>query len=168
MEDKRGTKRTCSPSKEGSPVLSDAPTPPEVSLRSPHSPVFEQGNSSRKAPVLDLSLSSNEEGLIPDTSCDEEFIRRLFGDLNHDVLRLPGDGNVIILSNSDKEEEVREEDAADAEVAPSSATGIPTSTFSIADTDEAPTRVQDDNSGDRTPDWEADSGSNVRDEAGSP
>jgi hypothetical protein len=59
MEDKRDTKRTCSPSKEGSPSPSSAPTPPpapsrsppllgsppEVSSRRPRSPVFEQGSS---------------------------------------------------------------------------------------------------------------------------
>jgi hypothetical protein len=84
----RGTKRAQSPSKKGSPSLSSAPTPPlassgtlsplgsslEVSSRYPRSPVFEQGGSSGKAPVVDLSSSLNEEGLIPDTSRDEEFI----------------------------------------------------------------------------------------------
>jgi hypothetical protein len=51
--------------------------------------VFEQGDSSGKALVVDLSLSSDEEGLIPDTSCDEEFARRLFVDLNYDVVGGP-------------------------------------------------------------------------------
>jgi hypothetical protein len=36
--------------------------------------------------VVDLSSSSDEKGLIPDTSWDEEFVRRLFGDLNCGVL----------------------------------------------------------------------------------
>jgi hypothetical protein len=130
--------------------------------------VFEQGGSSGKALVVDLSLSSDEEGLIPNTSCDEEFARRLFVDLNYDVVGRPGDGNVIILSNSDEEEEVCEEDAANAEVVPSSATGILTSTASATDVDEAPTGVQDDNSGGRTLDQEADGGSNGGDEASSP
>jgi hypothetical protein len=39
--------------------------------------------------VVDLSSSSDEEGLIPDTSWDEEFTKRLFGDLNRDVLGRP-------------------------------------------------------------------------------
>jgi hypothetical protein len=130
MEDKRDTKRTCSPSKEGSPSPSSAPTPPlapsrsppplgsppEVSSRRPHSPVFEQGSSSRKAPIVDLSSSLDEEGLIPDTSRDEEFTKNLSGDLNRDVLGSLGDSKIIILSNSNEEEEVCEEDATDAEV----------------------------------------------------
>jgi hypothetical protein len=77
--------------------------------------------------MVDLSSFLDEEGLIPDTSWDEEFAKRLFGDLNHDVLRLPGDGNTIILSDTD-EEEVREEDAIDAEATPSSAAGVLAST----------------------------------------
>jgi hypothetical protein len=55
--------------------------------------------------VVDLSLSYDEEGLIADTSCDEEFTRRLFGDLNRDILGPLGDGKIIILSDSDEEEE---------------------------------------------------------------
>jgi hypothetical protein len=53
---------------------------------------------------VDLSSSSDEECLITDTSCDEEVARRLFGDLNRDVLGPPGDGKIIILSHSDEEE----------------------------------------------------------------
>jgi hypothetical protein len=163
MEDKRGTKRTHSSSKEGSPSSSGAPTPPsapsgsppplgsppEVSSCHPPSLVFEQGGSSRKAPLVDLSLSSDEEGLILDISRDDEFSRRLFGDLNHDVLRPPGDDNIIILSDSDDEEEVHEEDVVDIEVAPSSAAGIPASTTSTTDVNED--LMQDDNSDDLAP-----------------
>jgi hypothetical protein len=141
MEDKRGTKCSRSPSKDGSSSPSDSSTPPlaisespppsgspsKISLCRPCSLVFEQGGPSEKDPVVDLSLSSDEEGLIPVTSWDQEFTKRLFGDLNHDVLGPPGDGNIIILSNSD-EEEVREEDAIDAEAAPSSAAEVPAST----------------------------------------
>jgi hypothetical protein len=89
--------------------------------------------------LLDLSSSSNEEGLIPDTLCDEEFARRLFGNLNHDVLRSPDDGNIIILSDSDEEEEVCKDDVAYAKVVPSSAAGILASTASTANIDEAST-----------------------------
>jgi hypothetical protein len=63
--------------------------------------------------VVDLSLFSDERDLIADVSRDEVFVRRLFGDLNRDVLGPPDDGNIIILSDSDKEEEVREEKVAD-------------------------------------------------------
>jgi hypothetical protein len=88
--------------------------------------VFEQDGPSEKVPVVDLSSSSDEECLIPDISRDEEFIKRLFGDLNRDLLGPPDDGKIIILSDSDEEEEeVREEDAADAEAAPSSALRSP-------------------------------------------
>jgi hypothetical protein len=85
---------------------------------------------------VDLSSSSNEEGLITDTSRDEKFTRRLFGDLNLDVLGPPGDGNIIILSNFDEEEAVREEDSTDTKATPSSAAGIPASTASAANVDE--------------------------------
>jgi hypothetical protein len=64
--------------------------------------VFEQGGPSRKARVVDLSPYSDEECLIADVSWDEEFIRRLFGDLNRDVLGPLGDSNIIILSDSDE------------------------------------------------------------------
>jgi hypothetical protein len=59
----------------------------EVFSRYPCSPVWEQGGSFRKAPVVDLSSSSNEGDLIADVSRDDEFAIRLFGDLNRDFLR---------------------------------------------------------------------------------
>jgi hypothetical protein len=49
-----------------------------------------------------LSSSSDEEGFIPDTSRVEEFARKLFDDLNYDMLGLPDDGMVIVLSDSDE------------------------------------------------------------------
>jgi hypothetical protein len=52
--------------------------------------------------VVDLSSSLGEEGLIADTSWDTEFTRLLFGNLNHDILGSPGDGKVIILSDSNE------------------------------------------------------------------
>jgi hypothetical protein len=147
MEDKRGTKRAHSPSKEGSPPPDGAKTPPpvpsgspslltspsEVSSRCPCSPVWEQGGSSEKTLVVDLS--SDEGYLIADVSRDEEFARRIFCDLNCDVLGLPGNGRIIILSDPDEEEEVHEKKAADAEAAPSSATRSPPPTASTADVD---------------------------------
>jgi hypothetical protein len=82
MKDKRGTNHSCSPSTEGSPSSSDAKThplvpsgsllppgsPSKISSCRPCSPVFEQGGSSGKAPVIDLSSSSDEEDLIAATS----------------------------------------------------------------------------------------------------
>jgi hypothetical protein len=118
--------------------------------------------------MVDLSSSLDEEDLIPDTSWDEEFTKKIFSDLNRDVLGPPDDGNIIILTDSDEEEDVRKEDVTNIEVMPSSTARILASTTSTADTDEAPRGVQDDNSGNRTPDSEADGGSNGGDEADSP
>jgi hypothetical protein len=116
--------------------------------------MLEQGGPSEKVTVVDLHSSSNEEGIIPDTLRDEEFTRRLFDDLNHDVHGPPGDGEVIILGDSDEEEEeVCEEDATNAEVAPSSAVKSPTPTASFEDANDAdkgrsPDRVIGNSSGD--------------------
>jgi hypothetical protein len=68
---------------------------------------------------------------------DEEFARRLFGDLNRDFLRSLDDGKIIILSDSDEDKEVHEEKAIDIEVAPSSAARSPTPTASTDDADGA-------------------------------
>jgi hypothetical protein len=92
----------------------------------------EQGGSFEKAPMVDLYSSSNEEGTIPDTSCDAEFARKVFANLNRDVLGLPSDGNIIILSDSDEEEKVH-----DAEVAPSSAVRSPAPTASVDNANDA-------------------------------
>jgi hypothetical protein len=54
-----------------------------------------------------------------------------------------GDSNIIILSDSDEEEEVHEEDITDAEATPSSAMNSPAP---AGDTDDAPDGVQDDSS----------------------
>jgi hypothetical protein len=62
--------------------------------------------SSGKTPVVDLSLSFDEGDLIADVSRDEEFARRLFGDLNHNVLGPLDDGMIIILNDSDEEMKV--------------------------------------------------------------
>jgi hypothetical protein len=136
-------------------------------LASPSLAGVRVGGPSGKAPVIDLSSSSDEEGPIADTSRDKEFAKRLFGDLNCDVLGLPGDGKIIILSDSDKEGEVREEKPTDNEVVATSAAVNLASTAS-ADADDAPSGVQNDNSDDRTPDQEADDGNDGGDEAGLP
>jgi hypothetical protein len=93
--------------------------------------VWEQGGSSEKAPVVDLSSSSDEGDLIVDVSWEEEFTRRLFGDFNCDVLGPPNDDKIIILSDSDEEEEVHEEKATDVEAAPSSPAWSTASTTSV-------------------------------------
>jgi hypothetical protein len=92
--------------------------------------------------VVDLSSSSNEGDLITDISQDEEFTRRLFGDLNHDVLEPPDDDKIIVLSDSNEEEEdVHEEKTTDTEDAVTSAAVNPTSTASI-DADDSSTGVK--------------------------
>jgi hypothetical protein len=102
--------------------------------------VFKQGNASRKIPMLDPSSS------IVDTSRDEELVRKLFGDLNCDILRPPGDGKIIILDDDD---EAQEEKTADIE-----------STVAPASADDAPAEVRIGNSDDQGSDQEADGGDN--------
>jgi hypothetical protein len=120
MEDKRGVKRERSPSAEESSLPDDAKTPPpvpfgsppppgspsEVSSRRRCSPVFEQGSASG------TTLVSDPSSLVVDTSHDEEFTRKLFDDLNRDILRLPGDGKIIIIDDSDDDDEAQEEGTA--------------------------------------------------------
>jgi hypothetical protein len=154
MEDKRGTKRERSPSTEGSPLPDNAETPPPtpsgspplpgspsvVSSRRPCSLVFEQGNTSGKTPMLDPS------SFIVDTSRDEELTRKLFGDLNRDILRPPGDGMIIVLDDS---AEAEKEKTANIE-----------STAAPASTDDALTEARINNSDDQRPDQEVDGGVN--------
>jgi hypothetical protein len=123
MEDKKGIKHERSPSEEGSslpddvktppPALSGSPPPPgspsEVSSRHRCSPVFEQGSASRTTPVSDPS------SLVVDTSHNEEFARKLFDDLNRDILGLLGDGKIIIIDDSDDDNDAQEEGTADIE-----------------------------------------------------
>jgi hypothetical protein len=165
MEDKRGIKRECSPSAEGSPLPDDAKTPPlvpfgsppppgspsEVSSCHPCSPMFEQGNASRKTPMI------NSSSFIVDTSRDEELSRKLFDDLNHDILGPLGDGKIIILDDSDDDGEAQEEKTIGIEsmVAPASA-------------DDAPVGAKIGNSDDQGPDQEADGGDDSGHSAGDP
>jgi hypothetical protein len=59
--------------------------------------------------VIDLSLPSDEENFIADTSRDAEFTRKLFDYLSCDILGPPGDSKVIILDDSDEEKEAPDE-----------------------------------------------------------
>jgi hypothetical protein len=85
--------------------------------------------------VVDLSSSSDKGDLIADVSWDEEFTKKLFDDLNCDVIGPPSDDNIIILNDSDEEEEVHEEKVADIEAAPSSAARSSAPTTSGDDAD---------------------------------
>jgi hypothetical protein len=141
-EDKRGIKCECSPSAEGSPLSDDAKTPPPSPSGSPPPPespsevlscrrcslVFKQGSASGTTPV------SGPSSLIVDTSRDEEFVRKLFDDLNCDILGPPGDDRIIIIDDSD---EAQEEETV----------GIEPTTF-LASAADAPTGGKVDNSDD--------------------
>jgi hypothetical protein len=65
--------------------------------------VSEQGNTARKIPMLKPFL------FIVDTSRDEEIARKFFGDLNRDILGPPGDSKIIVLDDSDDNDEAQEE-----------------------------------------------------------
>jgi hypothetical protein len=104
---------------------------------------------------VDLASSSGEEDSVIDTSWDEELTRKLFGDLNRDILGPPSDGKIIVLSDSDDEDETHEDAAVNAEAAPPSAVNSTDSPTSTPDADDTSDGVPDDN---------ADGG----DEAGSP
>jgi hypothetical protein len=101
--------------------------------------VFEQGNTPGKIPMLDPS------SFIADTSHDEEIARKLFGDLNHDILRPPGDSKIIIVDNSDGDGEAQEETTTEIE-----------STAAHASPDDAPAEARIDNNDDQGSDQEAD------------
>jgi hypothetical protein len=47
--------------------------------------MYEHGGPSNEISVVDLS---SEDDIFPNTSWDEEFARRLFGDLNYELLGL--------------------------------------------------------------------------------
>jgi hypothetical protein len=96
--------------------------------------------------MVDLASYSGEEDFFADTSRDEELAKKLFGDLNRDILGPPGDGKVIILSDSDDEDEAHEDAAVNAEAAPPSAVNSPVTPASASDADETPDGVQDDSS----------------------
>jgi hypothetical protein len=94
---------------------------------------------------VDPALSSGDEDSVADTSRDEELARKLFGDLNRDILGPPGDGKIIVLGDSDNEDETPEDAAVNAEAAPPSATNSTDSPTSAPDADETPDGVSDDN-----------------------
>jgi hypothetical protein len=159
MEDKKNLKRPRSPSDEGSSSPSKASTPPpscsgspsptqsppETSSRRLCLPPYEQGGPSELVPIVDLASSSGEEDSVADTSRDEELARKLFGDLNRDILGPPGDGKIIVFNDSDDEDETHEDAAVNAEATPPSAANSTDSPTSAPDADETPDGVPDDN-----------------------
>jgi hypothetical protein len=103
--------------------------------------------------MIDLSSSSDKEDLITATSHDFEFTQRLFGELNRAILRPPGDGKIIILSDTD-EEEVREEKTTGIKDMTSSAVVNPAS-IAFTSTDDALVGAKNNNSDDQASDQEA-------------
>jgi hypothetical protein len=91
---------------------------------------------------VDLASSSGKEDSVADTSRDEELTRKLFGDLNRDILGPPGDGKIIVLSDSDIEDETHEDAAINSaykkQGAPPSATNSADSPTSAPDADDTP------------------------------
>jgi hypothetical protein len=98
--------------------------------------------------MVDLASPSGEEDFFVDTSRDEELARKLFGDLNRDILEPLGDGKIIVLSDSNDEDEAHEDAAVNIEAAPPSAVNSPVTpaSASASDADETPDGVQDDSS----------------------
>jgi hypothetical protein len=91
--------------------------------------------------VVNLSSEEVDDDLgALDTSRDEDLAYKLFGNLNWDLLGPPGDNNIIVISDFE-EEEVREDDRVDANVAPSSLKVSPTPSASTVDNDDAPKGV---------------------------
>jgi hypothetical protein len=107
--------------------------------------------------MIDLSSSSDEEKFIVDTFHDVELTKKLFGDLNRDILMPPGDGKIIVLDDSDDKTKTHEEKAADIEPATAPASADPASSAPIS-ADDAPVGMKIDNSDDQDPDQEADGG----------
>jgi hypothetical protein len=159
MEDKKNLKRPRSPSDEGSSSPNKASTPPpsrsgslpptqsppKTSSRRLCLPPCEQGGPSEPVPIVDLVLSSGEEDSFADTSRDEELARKLFGDLNRDILGPPGDGKIIVLSDSDDEDETHEDAVVNTEAAPPSAANSVDSPTSAPDADDTTDGVPNDN-----------------------
>jgi hypothetical protein len=95
---------------------------------------------------VDLTLSSGEEDFVADTSRDKELTRKLFGDLNRNILGPSGDGKIIVLSDSDDEDDAHDDAAVNAKAAPPFAVNSPVTPASASDVDETPDGVQDDSS----------------------
>jgi hypothetical protein len=165
MENKKGVKLERCPSVEESPLPDDAKTPipvqfgsppppgspSDVSLRHRCSSVFEQGSASGTTPVSGVS------SLVVDTSHDEKFARKLFGDLNRDILGPPGDGKIIVIDDSDDDDEAQEEGTTDVDP-----TAVPAS---VAD---APAGTSITNSDAKGSEQEVDGGSDSECSAGAP
>jgi hypothetical protein len=120
--------------------------------------------------VIEISsYSDEEEDFFADIARGAEFAKRLFGELNRDLLGLPGDGKVNVISDSDEEEEARVETITDVEATPSTVAGkSSTPASSAADADEDSGKMQVDSSDDIAPGQDTCKSSGGTDEAGVP
>jgi hypothetical protein len=63
------------------------------------------GTPSKGFPAVSLDTEDdNEDWNVPDTSWDEEITSKLFSDLNCDLLGMPSNGLVIVISDSEEKE----------------------------------------------------------------
>jgi hypothetical protein len=98
-----------------------------------------------------LEIEDEEEDWeVLDTLRDEEITHKLFSDLNRDLLVMPSDSKVIVIS--DFKEEEHEDDHTNVNVVPSSLRVPPTPSTSATDDDGTPDQVQDDSNGHRSED----------------
>jgi hypothetical protein len=90
---------------------------------------------------------SGPSSLVVDTSRDEEFARKLFGELNCDILEPPGDGKIIIIDDSDNEAQEEGMTDIDPTAVPASAADAPTGS-SVANSDDQGSEQEVDGGGD--------------------
>jgi hypothetical protein len=134
----------------------------------PPSPMYEHDKPSKGLSVLNLSLKEEDNDLDTlDTSQDEDISHKLFGDLNRDLLGLPGDDHAIVISDSE-EVEVHEDDRAGTDVLPFSLRVSLAPSASAANNDDASYGVQDDSSDGGAPDWVQNDNSDGEDGASTP
>jgi hypothetical protein len=95
--------------------------------------------------------------LFVDTSHDEQFTRKLFGDLNRNILGPPGNGKIIIIDDSDNDDEAQDEGTVGIE---------PTAV--LASAADAPTGARVTDSDDQGSDQEVDGGDNSERSASEP
>jgi hypothetical protein len=100
---------------------------------------------------------SSVSSLVVDTSLDEEFTRKLFGELNHNILGPSGDGKIIIIDDSDDDDVAQEEGTTDIDT-----TAVPASAA------DAPAGTSVTNSDAQRSEQEVDGGSDSEHSAGAP
>jgi hypothetical protein len=140
-------------------TLPSSPTPPSLSS------AFSPKDSPQGPPSIMVVYGVPPEGLsavapeiedeeedweVLDTLRDEEITHKLFSDLNRDLLVMPSDSKVIVIS--DFKEEEHEDDHTNVNVVPSSLRVPPTPSTSATDDDGTPDQVQDDSNGHRSED----------------